>query len=112
LLDRVAPALALVNQGIAEIQAMADERSGPRLLVMPAGHPLAGNRSIVLSDAASQPFVLPSGAEEGYRAGVVATCRRYGFDPIPAAQANDTAGHALDDGSFFIADLGAEMLTG
>ena len=166
LLNRVAPALALVRQGIAESQAMADEQSaalsvshlsslaarlvplivatmraahphlvltlheaslteqlaglragriqiglvhtnpdlplsipdlravtiatGPRVLVMPAGHPLAAHRSIVLSDAASQPFVLPSGAEGGYRAGVEATCRRYGFAPIPAAQANDT----------------------
>ena len=162
LLDRVAPALALVKQGIAESQAMADALSvshlsslaarlvplivatmrathpdlvlslheaslteqlaglragriqiglvhtnpdlalnipdlrsltiatGPRVLVMPAGHPLAAHRSIVLSDAASQPFVLPSGGEGGYRAGVEATCRRYGFAPIPAAQANDT----------------------
>ena len=167
LFDRVAPALALVELGIAESRAMAGERSailsvghlssfaarlvplivatmratdphliltlheaslteqlaalragriqiglvhtnpdlplaitdlrtttiatGPRMIVMPAGHPLAANGPVALSDAASQPFVLPSGdGQAGYRAGVEGACRRYGFAPFPAAQANDT----------------------
>lgn len=64
---------------------------GPRMLVLPVGHPLAGKGPIGLADAAAQPFILPSGdLESGYRAGVVGACRRYGFTPVSAAQANDT----------------------
>lgn len=65
--------------------------TGPRMIVMPADHPLASNAAVVLSDAASQPFVLPSGDEQpGYRAGVIGACQRYGFTALPAAEANDT----------------------
>ncbi|NMO55161.1 hypothetical protein HH310_28745 [Actinoplanes sp. TBRC 11911] len=65
--------------------------TGPRMIMVPAGHPLAVKDAVVLSDAATQPFVLPSGdGQTGYRAGIERTCRRYGFTPLPAAQANDT----------------------
>jgi DNA-binding transcriptional LysR family regulator len=65
--------------------------TGPRMLVMRPDNPLASNTEIVLSDAADQPFVLPSGDRHaGYRAGTEGACRRYGFEPRPAARANDT----------------------
>jgi DNA-binding transcriptional LysR family regulator len=54
-------------------------------------NPLASHAEVVLSDAADQPFVLPSGDRySGYRAGTEGACRRYGFEPRPAAHANDT----------------------
>lgn len=65
--------------------------TGPRMIMLPADHPLAWTDAVVLSDAATQPFVLPSGdGETGYRAGIERACQRYGFTPLPAAQANDT----------------------
>jgi len=65
--------------------------TGPRMIVMPAKHPLARKSAVVLCDAASHPFILPSGDQEsGYRAGVEGACQRYGFMPLPAAHANDT----------------------
>src|SRR5215470_6129462 len=65
--------------------------TGPRMIVMRPENPLAAFSEVVLSDAADQPFVLPSGDRyAGYRAGTEGACRRYGFEPRPAAQANDT----------------------
>ncbi|MEV5962555.1 LysR substrate-binding domain-containing protein [Kribbella sp. NPDC051952] len=65
--------------------------TGPRTIVLPTQHPLASKDAVVLSDAASEPFVLPSGdARSGARSGVVGACQRYGFTPLAAAQANDT----------------------
>ena len=65
--------------------------TGPRMIVMRPDNPLASDTEVVLSDAADQPFVLPSGGRyAGYRAGTEGACRRYGFEPRPAAQANDT----------------------
>jgi DNA-binding transcriptional LysR family regulator len=65
--------------------------TGPRMIVMRPDNPLAAAAEVVLSDAADQPFVLPSGDRyAGYRAGTEGACRRYGFEPRPAAQANDT----------------------
>jgi DNA-binding transcriptional LysR family regulator len=66
--------------------------TGPRMIVMRPDNPLASGTEVVLSDAAHQPFVLPSGDRHaGYRAGTEGACRRYGFEPRPAALANDTA---------------------
>jgi DNA-binding transcriptional LysR family regulator len=76
--------------------AMAGLRSvtiatGPRMLVMRPDNPLASGTEVVLSDAADQPFILPSGDRHaGYRAGTEGACRRYGFEPRAAASANDT----------------------
>jgi DNA-binding transcriptional LysR family regulator len=65
--------------------------TGPRMIVMSPDNPLASNTEVVLSDAADQPFVLPSGERHvGYRASTEAACRRYGFEPRLAAEANDT----------------------
>ena len=65
--------------------------TGPRMIVMRPDNPLAAAAEVVLSDAADQPFILPSGDRyAGYRAGTEGACRRYGFEPRPAAQANDT----------------------
>ena len=65
--------------------------TGPRMIVMRPDNPLASDSEVVLSDAADQPFVLPSGDRDvGYRAGTEGACRRYGFEPRPAALANDT----------------------
>jgi DNA-binding transcriptional LysR family regulator len=65
--------------------------TGPRMLVMTPDNPLASSDEVVLSDAADQPFVLPSGDRDaGYRAGTEGACRRYGFEPRAAALANDT----------------------
>lgn len=65
--------------------------TGPRMLVMRPDNPLAADTEVVLSDAADQPFILPSGdSHSGYRAGTEGACRRYGFEPRLAAQANDT----------------------
>ena len=65
--------------------------TGPRMIVMRPDNPLAADPEVVLSDAADQPFVLPSGDHNaGYRAGTEGACRRYGFEPRPAAQANAT----------------------
>jgi DNA-binding transcriptional LysR family regulator len=65
--------------------------TGPRMIVMKPDNPLASETEVVLSDAADQPFVLPSGDRHaGYRAGTEGACRRYGFEPRPAALANDT----------------------
>ena len=70
--------------------------TGPRMIVMRPDNPLAANTEVVLSDAADQPFILPSGDRyAGYRAGTEGACRRYGFQPRPAAQTNDT-GAMLD----------------
>jgi DNA-binding transcriptional LysR family regulator len=65
--------------------------TGPRMLVMTPDNQLASDTEVVLSDAADQPFVLPSGDRHaGYRASTEGACRRYGFEPRPAALANDT----------------------
>jgi DNA-binding transcriptional LysR family regulator len=65
--------------------------TGPRMIVMQPDNPLASHAEVVLSDAADQPFILPSGDRHaGYRAGTEGACRRYGFEPRPAAHANDT----------------------
>jgi len=65
--------------------------TGPRMIVMRPDNPLASDSEVVLSDAADEPFVLPSGDRDaGYRAGTEGACRRYGFEPRPAALANDT----------------------
>jgi DNA-binding transcriptional LysR family regulator len=65
--------------------------TGPRMLVMRPDNPLASSTEVLLSDAADQPFILPSGDQHaGYRAGTEGACRRYGFEPRPAAVANDT----------------------
>jgi DNA-binding transcriptional LysR family regulator len=65
--------------------------TGPRMIVMSPDNPLASDAEVVLSDAADQPFVLPSGEPHvGYRASTEGACRRYGFEPRPAAEANDT----------------------
>jgi DNA-binding transcriptional LysR family regulator len=65
--------------------------TGPRMIVMRPENPLASHAEVVLSDAADQPFILPSGdSHAGYRAGTEGACRRYGFEPRRAAQANDT----------------------
>jgi DNA-binding transcriptional LysR family regulator len=65
--------------------------TGPRMIVMKPDNPLAIGTEVVLSDAADQPFILPSGDRHvGYRAGTEGACRRYGFEPRPAALANDT----------------------
>src|SRR5262249_60007329 len=65
--------------------------TGARMIVMRPDNPLASDTEVVLSDAADQPFVLPSGDRNaGYRAGSEGACRRYGFEPRPAASANDT----------------------
>jgi DNA-binding transcriptional LysR family regulator len=65
--------------------------TGPRMIVMKPDNPLASGTEVVLSDAADQPFILPSGDRHaGYRASTEGACRRYGFEPRPAALANDT----------------------
>src|SRR6201989_3033424 len=65
--------------------------TGPRMLVMRPDNPLVSRAEVVLSDAADPPFVLPSGDRyAGYRASTEGACRRYGFEPRPAARANDT----------------------
>jgi DNA-binding transcriptional LysR family regulator len=65
--------------------------TGPRMIVMRPDNPLVSHAEVVLSDAADQPFVLPSGDRHaGYRASTEGACRRYGFEPRPAARANDT----------------------
>jgi DNA-binding transcriptional LysR family regulator len=65
--------------------------TGPRMIVMRPDNPLASGSDVVLSDAADQPFILPSGDRHaGYRASTEGACRRYGFEPRPAALANDT----------------------
>ena len=66
--------------------------TGPRMIVMRPDNPLASDTEVVLSDAADQPFILPAGDQHaGYRAGTEGACRRYGFEPRPAARANDTS---------------------
>ena len=66
--------------------------TGPRMIVMTPDNPLASETEVVLSDAADQPFVLPPGDRQaGYRASTEGICRRYGFEPRPAALANDLA---------------------
>ncbi|HEU5353145.1 MAG TPA: LysR substrate-binding domain-containing protein [Actinocrinis sp.] len=65
--------------------------TGPRMIALPEDHPLAKSEHVTLSDAASEPFVLPSGdARSGYSASVRGACARYGFAPSVALQANDT----------------------
>jgi DNA-binding transcriptional LysR family regulator len=65
--------------------------TGPRMIVMRHDNRLASEAEVVLSDAADQPFVLPSGDRHaGYRASTEGACRRYGFEPRTTAQANDT----------------------
>jgi DNA-binding transcriptional LysR family regulator len=65
--------------------------TGPRMIVMQPDNPLAAGAEVVLSDAADQPFILPAGDRHaGYRASTEGACRRYGFEPRPAALANDT----------------------
>jgi DNA-binding transcriptional LysR family regulator len=65
--------------------------TGPRMIVMKPDNPLACGSEVVLSDAADQAFILPSGDRHaGYRASTEGACRRYGFEPRPAALANDT----------------------
>src|SRR5262249_2306722 len=65
--------------------------TGARMIVMRPDNPLASDTEVLLSDAADQPFVLPAGDRHaGYRAGTEGACRRYGFEPRPAARANDT----------------------
>jgi DNA-binding transcriptional LysR family regulator len=66
--------------------------SGPRMIVVPDAHPLAAGRTVNLSQASSEPFVLPSGdSRGGYRLSVEVACRRYGFVPRLAAQADSVA---------------------
>ncbi|NMO57555.1 LysR family transcriptional regulator [Actinoplanes sp. TBRC 11911] len=75
---------------IPDLQAVTIA-TGPRMIMLPVGHPLARKHAVVLSDAAAEPFVLPSGdGQTGYRAGIEHACQRYGFTPLAAAQANDT----------------------
>jgi DNA-binding transcriptional LysR family regulator len=65
--------------------------TGPRMIALPEDHPLSKREQVSLSDAASEPFVLPSGdAHSGYSAAVHGACARYGFTPVAALQANDT----------------------
>ena len=62
------------------------------MIVMRPDNPLSSDTEVVLSDAADQPFILPAGDRHaGYRAGTEGACRRYGFEPRPAARANDTS---------------------
>jgi DNA-binding transcriptional LysR family regulator len=65
--------------------------TGPRMIAVPGDHPLARRDRVLLSDAASEPFVIPSGdAKSGYSAALYGACARYGFSPHVAVQANDT----------------------
>jgi DNA-binding transcriptional LysR family regulator len=66
--------------------------TGPRMIVMTPDNPLASDAEVLLSDAADQPFILPAGDRDaGFRASTEGVCRRYGFEPRPAAMANDQA---------------------
>jgi DNA-binding transcriptional LysR family regulator len=65
--------------------------TGPRVIAVPRDHPLAQRDRALLSDAAAEPFVIPSGdAKSGYTAALYGACARYGFSPLTAVQANDT----------------------
>jgi len=89
--------IALIHTNPDLPLAVGDLRSitiatGPRMIVMRPDNPLASDTEVVLSDAADQPFILPAGDQHaGYRAGTEGACRRYGFEPRPAARANDTS---------------------
>jgi DNA-binding transcriptional LysR family regulator len=81
------PDLPIAVEGLRSVTVA----TGPRMIVMRPDNPLASNTEVVLSDAADQPFVLPSGDRRaGYRASTEGACRRYGFEPRLAARANDT----------------------
>ena len=88
--------VALIHTNPDLALAVGDLRSvtiaaGPRMIVMKPDNRLASDGEVVLSDAADQPFVLPSGDRRaGYRASTEGACRRYGFEPRATAEANDT----------------------
>ncbi|MEV6522346.1 LysR family transcriptional regulator [Longispora sp. NPDC051575] len=59
-------------------RAVADS---PEFVILPAGHPLAGEREVRLSDLATDHWVLPPSSGDGQRGYLRATCERAGFLP-------------------------------
>jgi DNA-binding transcriptional LysR family regulator len=62
---------------------------GPHLVALAPDHPRAGEEAIALEELADEEIIMPSGsAGAGYESGVRAMCRRHGFTPREAQQAN------------------------
>ena len=53
----------------------------PMLVVLPAGHPLAGRRALALGDLAGEPWVLGGGPGCSDRDTVLRACHAAGFEP-------------------------------
>ena len=53
----------------------------PMLVVLPAGHPLAGRRALALGDLAGEPWVLGGGPDCSDRDTVLRACHAAGFEP-------------------------------
>ena len=66
--------------GALRLQPFKDE---PMKVVLPASHPLAGQRRIALHRLAKEPFVLfPRSVGPGLHDAVVQACRDAGFEPL------------------------------
>ncbi|HWT58654.1 MAG TPA: LysR family transcriptional regulator [Rhizobium sp.] len=76
----------------ARSQLLAEE---PMVIAVPSGHPKAQAQALRLDELAEESFVLfPREAGAGFFDGIIAACRRAGFDPIlgqPAPQITSIA---------------------
>jgi DNA-binding transcriptional LysR family regulator len=72
------------GEGLA-LELLADE---PMIIVLPASHPLAAERTAPLAALAGEKFIFtPRAADPGLYDGLIASCQRAGFSPILGEEA-------------------------